>query len=403
MESNITSNMNTSRRKSKRLAPTRQQKSNKKPRMEKSSPEQTITSVSVPSLAPVDTSYTVISANAMPETSPVFTDNSNNETLNIQIKQCIQDSIPDIVKLITESLSKNIHNAATDPELNSRPITVTTPATNLNSSTGIGIPINPTAQLLNELMPSTSTTQSLSGTHNNLSVSYACMNNAIDNSPTVMSHLSKPLALGVDAAIKSKIWAREYIELSCLVKNNNIMDKYVMTEGKEGVVFVKQKNTGEKIDTLAKWHAAFHIYIGIYCERHPSEVVPIMKYVLTIEKLANQASDLAAINYDKGFRQWRETCPAELPWNQVNIELYQEALASILQPKIKQNTASSFRSFRFRKYCYDYNNTGCTKTQCQFAHICQRCRGPHNKRACPRPKFDRDSTSNRPKGQKPNN
>ncbi|KAK6182033.1 hypothetical protein SNE40_009801 [Patella caerulea] len=121
-------------------------------------------SVSVPSLAPVDTTSTVISANAMPETSPVFTGNSNNETLNIQIKQCIQDSIPDIVKLITESLSmsKNIHNAATDPELNSRPITVTTPAANSNSSTstGIEIPINPTAQLLNELMPSTSTSTS---------------------------------------------------------------------------------------------------------------------------------------------------------------------------------------------------------------------------------------------------
>ncbi|KAK6178285.1 hypothetical protein SNE40_013088 [Patella caerulea] len=119
-----------------------------------------------------------------------------------------------------------------------------------------------------------------------------------------MSHLSKPLALGVDVAIKSKIWTREYLELSCLIKNNNLMNKYVMTEGREGVVFVKQKNTGDKIDTLAKWHVAFHMYIGIYCERHPSEVVPIMKYVLTIEKLANQASDLAAINYDKGFRQW---------------------------------------------------------------------------------------------------
>jgi hypothetical protein len=41
--------------------------------------------------------------------------------------------------------------------------------------------------------------------------------------------------------------------------------------------------------------------------------------------------------HDKTFRQWRETAWVYLPWDQVNSELYNDAMHLGLQIKLNQN------------------------------------------------------------------
>ena len=108
-----------------------------------------------------------------------------------------------------------------------------------------------------------------------------------------------------------------------------------------------------------------------------------------------EASHEAAINYDKSFRQWRESDPKDCQWQFMNFELYHEALASGLKSKIKSATKfqpqQSFRSasgpnkIRSNRYCFDFNTKegGCPRGQsCPYPHICQFCSGNHPKSKC---------------------
>jgi hypothetical protein len=55
------------------------------------------------------------------------------------------------------------------------------------------------------------------------------------------------------------------------------------------------------------------IVVGIYCEKYPHEIGPLMKYAHTIQNLARPSCDIAAFMYNKTFRQWRETAWVYLP------------------------------------------------------------------------------------------
>jgi hypothetical protein len=62
-----------------------------------------------------------------------------------------------------------------------------------------------------------------------------------------------------------------------------------------------------------------------------------MKYAHTIQNLARRSCDIAAFMYDKTLRQRRETALVCLPWDQVNSELYGDAMHLGLQIKLNLN------------------------------------------------------------------
>ena len=57
----------------------------------------------------------------------------------------------------------------------------------------------------------------------------------------------------------------------------------------------------------------------------------LMQYGLRDQNLAKEATDAAVIEYDTKFRKWRQIAPLDCPWNEMNAELYHEALAAALQ------------------------------------------------------------------------
>lgn len=63
-----------------------------------------------------------------------------------------------------------------------------------------------------------------------------------------------------------------------------------------------------------------------------------MKYAATIANMANKAGIESTFPYDQENKQWREVDPLHLSWDEVNEELFNEALAMEL---IGKTNASS--------------------------------------------------------------
>ena len=182
--------------------------------------------------------------------------------------------------------------------------------------------------------------------------------------------ISKPLALDIDPKIKTNIWALEYIDLSCLLNKKQSKVKFQPTETSEGgMAWEKQQPPTYRFENISHWLSAFHIFVSIYSEKYPKETGSLMKYADIIQTLARRSCDVAAYIYDRTYREWREHDYESLPWDQVNNELYSEAMSLGLKIKF-DNLSKNLKSLPFpvsgapqrstlwssKKYCYSFNN-----------------------------------------------
>ena len=135
-----------------------------------------------------------------------------------------------------------------------------------------------------------------------------------------------------------------------------------------------------------------------------------MKYAETITSFPQKASVEAALEYDHRFRAWREENSGSLPWDSLNSDLHNEALATGLESKKNQKSRGPYRPSsgrpkmgansndivahttmkvcaeighanidpsvsQFKRHCYTYNNEGrCRDRTCKYRHFCQLCR-----------------------------
>lgn len=128
---------------------------------------------------------------------------------------------------------------------------------------------------------------------------------------------------------------------------------------------------------------AFHIFVAIYAEKHPQEISNLVAYAQIVQRISDACGDAAALTYNDKFRRWGEKDPGSCPWQLKNVELYQEAVFSGLDYKLK-NKKQPFRAPQKHRYCYSFNNHGtCPKGRaCPHPHNCQHCQGIHSKRNC---------------------
>lgn len=204
--------------------------------------------------------------------------------------------------------------------------------------------------------------------------------------------LSRPLTLGISAKLKAQIWSNEFVEFEELLKSDKKKVKYVPEEKGDEIAFVKRNVNSVKITNMTQWLAAFHIFVAVYSEKYPMEAPRLMKYAETITSLSQKASVEAALEYDHRFRVWREENPGSLPWDSLNSDLHNEALATGLESKKNQKSGGPFRpnsgrpknGGQFKRHCYTYNNEGlCRDRTCKYGHFCQLCRQEgHGKKDC---------------------
>ncbi len=76
-----------------------------------------------------------------------------------------------------------------------------------------------------------------------------------------------------------------------------------------------------------------------------------MTYAHTVQRITDSCGDSAALMYDEKFRRWREKEPSLCAWEKKNIELYQEALVSGLDFKLKYKKQPFRAQSKSHNYC----------------------------------------------------
>ena len=81
--------------------------------------------------------------------------------------------------------------------------------------------------------------------------------------------------------LTTKIWAREYIDLGCLLNKKQSKVKFQPTETSEGgMAWEKQQPPTYRFENISHWLSAFHIFVSIYSEKYPKETGSLMKYAI---------------------------------------------------------------------------------------------------------------------------
>lgn len=220
---------------------------------------------------------------------------------------------------------------------------------------------------------------------------------------STLSHIARPLDLGLDPRIRAKIWADEYVDLGSLIVKHPLATKLEMVQEGGGICLV-QRDHKFKFRNMEHWMRAFHIFVAVYCQRFPEQSPHLMAYANRIQTLSSQAGEASAFFYDEQFRLWRATDPDSLPWQLTNDLLFMEAISYSVSSKVRSMGQSSFRggsrggassrggttrnggrADRRQGKCFDFNGKGkCSRASCAFSHTCQVCDGPHGKKSCPK-------------------
>ena len=222
------------------------------------------------------------------------------------------------------------------------------------------------------------------------------------------------LGFAVPALIKQKIWDGEFVDFSQLLSDNSIQLLVHSQQQQSELVFAVEggqmvirpaAQPKKKIDNLDKWLSAFHVFMAIFFEKHPSRAAELLKYAETIRLASIQFSGFGWRTYDEQFRLRRAADPSS-SWGEMDLELWVTVAAaatvgygprqvSNLHGNIVTNNniahASVANGGPFSTgnrsdggVCFAFNKAqGCRFALCRFAHRCSACsRVGHNALSC---------------------
>ncbi|XP_033756227.1 uncharacterized protein LOC117338971 [Pecten maximus] len=204
--------------------------------------------------------------------------------------------------------------------------------------------------------------------------------------PKSYSSISRPLDVHIDAKVKAKIMSHEFIEFGSLLSTSSHPDQFRIQLNGDNISLVPNTKTFQ-IKSIEQWVQAFHVFVSVYIQAHPSKTVNLMKYADTIQTLARRSGFAAAMFYDTNFRKWLQV-NSVMPWDELNNELYMHALGIGLRSSQKGNAQQSFPGNKPNKFpkgkCWDFLKTGsCSRgAQCKFTHTCPKCGGQHSLQQC---------------------
>ena len=190
-----------------------------------------------------------------------------------------------------------------------------------------------------------------------------------------------PIDMHVPRGVKEKIWNGQYVDLACLYRDTATRVLTARETGSELTMAVEQGKVvfraatphTRKLDSIDKWTSAFHVFMAIYCTRHPSRFLELLKYAEIIRTAAVQFPGIGWRNYDEQFRLRMEANPSR-SWAAMDMELWVTVAAagSMLH---SPNVGALINSIQSPKYvCYAFNSaTGCRWNPCRYSHSCSRC------------------------------
>ena len=105
----------------------------------------------------------------------------------------------------------------------------------------------------------------------------------------------------VSQKIKDKIWAREYVELSTLLQDEDQeMELQISSHSAKPTFTLVPKNKKE-VNTILKWIKAFNCFTAVHFRRWPEEVPGLLKHMEVVIGLADDNANWRL--YDRSFRK----------------------------------------------------------------------------------------------------
>ena len=129
---------------------------------------------------------------------------------------------------------------------------------------------------------------------------------------------SNPLDFMVPQKIKDKIWAREFVELSTLLLDEDQGMELQISSHSSKPTFTLVPKTKREVNTIARWTKAFNCFTAVYSRKWPEEIPGLLKHMEVVVGLADDNANWKA--YDKGFRRLHANGLEQ--FSQINIDLY---------------------------------------------------------------------------------
>ena len=218
-----------------------------------------------------------------------------------------------------------------------------------------------------------------------LAITQASISGMPSTPECLFSSPSLAIDVRVSEKIRGKIWNNEYFDLSLLLTNPVVEDRYQLTvKGAEGNmaapgICLEPVAKPKKVLTLETWFSCFHIFVGIYCKKYPTEAPALMKYGEVVQDLAARGHNWKF--YDENFRFLRQSQPASFPWGVIHWELWMRSQTSVLRKMPLQPPSSRTRSDTPLGYCFRFSK-GAECSGCQYKHLCYKCEGSHPPTSC---------------------
>ena len=227
--------------------------------------------------------------------------------------------------------------------------------------------------------------------------SLTVVQSALSGEPNTLVHKALPKhlfsspSLAIDSRVsdklRAKIWNNEYFDFGALLSNPVFEDKFQLTinNADKGLVpslCLEPVSKTKKYLSIESWLNCFHVFVGVYTRKYPSEAPALMKYGEVVQDLAARGHNWKFC--DENFRFLRQAQPAAFPWINIHWELWMRSQ----QSTIRKPTAtappnqSGFRDDGIPKgYCFKFSK-GVKCSGCAFKHLCYKCDGSHPPKRC---------------------
>ena len=211
----------------------------------------------------------------------------------------------------------------------------------------------------------------------------------LDILPNPFISAVSPLAVHLSQSMRDKICNNQFCNFGALLFHDPTSTQQNQVVFEDGIVQVKPKQKEQKISNLSQWLDAFAIFASVYLVKHPTQAIPIFRYMALIKRGAEKVKG-NWLDYDIQFRL-KKSYNSSLSWASVDAELWM----MYMQPSTPSNNVPQQQSGQPRNKCYDFNYQGvCNKPNCNYLHSCLKCSGFHSLVKCY--KANSTATSNQP-------
>ena len=105
----------------------------------------------------------------------------------------------------------------------------------------------------------------------------------------------------VPQKVKSKIWTKEYLELSTLLQEEDQEMELQISSHSAKLTFTLVPKNKKEVNTIAKWIKVFNCFTAVYSWKWPEEVPGLLKHMEVVIGLSDDNANW--LSYDRSLRR----------------------------------------------------------------------------------------------------